>query len=380
MTLACILCGEKKVAEQLNFGSQPVCNDFQTHSENQARHYLLALGQCKNCSLIQLTNGPSPEQIRPKLNWLQYNEPEGHLDHVVADTLKLLNIQEDWTITGATYKDSSTLARFQDKTDCQTNVLEPNELTQPYGLETIQQQICLSKVTGEAAELVVARHIVEHSERPLKLISQLASFLKPNGHLLIELPASEAIFKHLNHPFIWEEHFSYFTDNSIKQLVALSPFQLVKSWRFNYTYEDSLVLLLAKTNDCQLVEQQQAEAIDNFCHSFNAQKTFWQNKLTEYKQNQQKVAIFGAGHMCIRFINFYQLAPFIDYVVDDNPKKLGLYLPGCNLKIISSDDISDSLAPICISTLSPESEINARKKNKYLGSNITLLRAFNSDE
>lgn len=64
----------------------------------------------------------------------------------------------------------------------------------------------------------------------------------------------------------------------------------------------------------------------------------------------------------VKLINFMGLAPFIDCVIDDNPKKAGLRMPGSHLPIVPSSELAARNIRTCISTLSPESEIRVRQK------------------
>ena len=52
----------------------------------------------------------------------------------------------------------------------------------------------------------------------------------------------------------------------------------------------------------------------------------------------------------------------IHWVIDDHPKKEGMIMPGSGLKVVPSTDLLSRGIQVCISTLSPESEIKVRVK------------------
>ena len=77
--------------------------------------------------------------------------------------------------------------------------------------------------------------------------------------------------------------------------------------------------------------------------------------------------MFGAGHLAAKFINFYDIAGYISGVIDDNPDKQGLYMPGSGVPIIGSDVLDKGEVDVCLHTLSPESEKKVRAaKSEYL--------------
>ena len=69
-----------------------------------------------------------------------------------------------------------------------------------------------------------------------------------------------------------------------------------------------------------------------------------------------RVAVFGAGHLAAKFLNLFGLREFIDCVIDDNPNKVGLQMPGSRLPIRASSVLTDERIDLCLVSLSPESE------------------------
>mgnify|MGYP001313105075 CR=1 FL=1 len=52
----------------------------------------------------------------------------------------------------------------------------------------------------------------------------------------------------------------------------------------------------------------------------------------------------------------------VDCVIDDHPKKNELVMPGSHLPIVPSSELHERSIKICISTLSPESEVKVKNK------------------
>src|SRR6266702_6468553 len=84
-TSQCRLCGRAIGTPALSLGRLPVCNQF----ERTARADTLVdldIVECETCRLIQLREAPAVDALTPRLPWIRYREPEGHLD-VLADAV-----------------------------------------------------------------------------------------------------------------------------------------------------------------------------------------------------------------------------------------------------------------------------------------------------
>ncbi len=390
----CTVCGSPGLATALSFGKQPPANRFlapgATGSEEK---FPLSIGNCGKCGTIQLVDRMPVAAIRPRFDWLVYNEPEAHLDDTAALLSKLPGLSAQSRLLGVTYKDASTLARLRALGLQNSAVMSASDLdagTSPYGIETIQQ--ILSDEAGVErvrdrlgrAELLVVRHVLEHAPDARGLIASLRGLIEPGGYLMFEMPDSERILKLGNHGFVWEEHISYFTESSLKRLASEAGAHLVMLRRYPYPYEDSLVMILGfdPSHPSAAVEnpaaaKKSAEILSAFSAALPGAKKRWRKMLSESRETGKKVAVFGAGHLAAKFINFLELADQIDCVVDDQPKKVGLLMPGSHLPIVPSSELSARGIRVCVSTLNPESEAKVKTKlAEFFASGGTFLPAF----
>ena len=61
--------------------------------------------------------------------------------------------------------------------------------------------------------------------------------------------------------------------------------------------------------------------------------------LKNLKSKKYKITAFGAGHRSILLLNISGVYKYIDYVVDDNKNKEGLFLPGSKLPIFNTSKL-----------------------------------------
>ena len=377
----CTVCQSKDLHSALSFGRQPPANRFLVPGASYVvpeELYPISLGYCQQCGTIQLVDRMSIEVVRPRYDWLVYNEPEGHLDEVAKKLSELPGINKSSKFLGITYKDKSVLDRLNRLGFANTVCIKEDDLEcqkYPFGLETIQDILSsvdtigrLRKIYGRA-DVILVHHIIEHAFNANAFIRSLQGLLAPNGYMMFELPDSEKILRTNNHAFIWEEHVSYFTAASVRQLVKAVEADLVWLGQFPYPYEDSLVAVFsfaeAKGVPAEAISQTAeipTAVLDEFAKGLPISREKWRKELEAYRSKGEKVAIFGAGHLTAKFINFYGLSDLIDCVIDDHPKKVSMFMPGSGLEIVPSAELLSRGIKVCISTLNPESEIKVRGK------------------
>jgi hypothetical protein len=333
------------------------------------------------------------DAIRPRYDWLMNNEPEGHLDDLVDKLIALPGVDAETRILGLTYKDRSTVKRLADRRFQAIN-LDPVELAigqTPFGLETIQRSLsnraCVNRLrdTHGSMGVLVARHIIEHAESAVRFVASVRGLLDDAGYLVLEFPDNARILRGVDHAFVWEEHFTYFTAESFRAFVARAGAEIVSLDRYSYRHEDALVAVLrfqpAPSQPLPAADAITQASLRRFASRFAPEREHWQARLSQFVSDGHRLAVFGGGHLAVKFINFMELAPWVDCVIDDHPFKKGLLMPGSRLPIEPSSVLRGRGIDICISTLSPESEVRVcRKLTDFFAANGQFIPAFDTPQ
>jgi SAM-dependent methyltransferase len=304
--------------------------------------------------------------VRSHHSWLTYNEPEGHLDTLVRHLTQLVGT--DASIHGLTYKDDSTLARFNRhgygrtyRYDMQSDLGVDDARA---GLETVQSiidEVLVNNLVRKhgTADLLIVRHLLEHAHAPTQFLRALSGLLAPGGKLVLEVPDCRKFINACDYSFIWEEHISYFSPQSIERFASHNRFSAIETQVFPYPLEDSLVVVMqpskddfAPTDDVDL--EHELDANQRFGGRFEVIRQRYRTHLESLRLSGQRVAVFGAGHLAVKFLNLFDLKDCVDCVIDDNPHKQGLVMPGSGLAIVGSSKLQE--IDLCLLALSPESE------------------------
>ena len=107
----CLVCGGGPVELLIDFGPQPLCNRYLARAEESEALFGLALGQCGGCGLIQIVSPVAPKELKPRFDWITYNEQEGHLDDLVERVCALPSVNANSVVGAISFKDDSTVAR-----------------------------------------------------------------------------------------------------------------------------------------------------------------------------------------------------------------------------------------------------------------------------
>ncbi|MAE43034.1 hypothetical protein CMO93_04635 [Candidatus Woesearchaeota archaeon] len=383
----CLVCHEDSVSKLLDFGKNPVCNDF-TESEGQEnKKFPLILGFCEKCGLAQLINPFPQEELKPKYSWISYNEPESHLDKVADNISPLPNISKDSKILGISYKDDTLLQRMKKlgysnikRLDLQKDLGDNDG----YGdIETIQK--LMNQKTAEEIlkkygkfDVIFSRHILEHTYDIHGFVSSLKILLNENGYIIFEIPDYTKPFQYKDYSSIWEEHIIYFTPQTFKNSFPFLGLELKKFDAYSYPLENSLVAIVKiskqekKLPDNNILKEEK-DRILSFTQSFATIKDKTNSYLSELSKKGEKIAVFGAGHNACFLVNVFGIAKYLNCFVDDNINKRGMYMPGSKLEIRGLSILSEGDIHLCIFSLNPEIEEKIISKNDNLKGSVDFL-------
>lgn len=376
----CYLCRSANVTNLLDCGMQPISNRFLASPSEEEFTHPIVMGQCEACGLVQLIKPPPASELRPRHAWVAYNEPEQHLDQLAELVSNFPGLSSESSICGVSFKDDSLLERLKKKGFQHTWRIDPERdlgIGDPgAGVEMIQERLGPEKATALAqghgkSEVVIARQILEHAHSMCQFMEALKRLVGQGGYLVVEVPDCSRGLDKLDYSTVWEEHVVYFTPETFTCVFGFGGFSLVRFEKFPYPLEDSLIGIarpqeqrekpVFPPGDILELERQRATA---FSDGLTRQRTKFQKFLAEYRRNKGKIAFFGAGHLACTFINLLGLRDYVEFVVDDHPKKKGLFMPGSRLPIRGSAALLEKGIKMCLLSLNPDNEDKVIQNNR----------------
>jgi len=354
-----------------DFGPLPFTNRFLGSIDETEERFSLRMEVSLRTGLVRQASPPSPEAVRPRFSWIKYNEAEDHLDDVADRISRLEGVSASSTIVGLTYKDDTTLERLRKRGFARVSRLDTGKdfgITAPLsGIETIQ-----AVATPEWAEswrarhgsvdVLLARHIWEHSHNLSLFIAALRALLSPGGYLVLEVPDSGPLLKSCDYTLPWEDHVAYFTPETFASTLDEEGREIVFLRTYPYVLENSLVAILRES---PVISKSRAPA-GRVADEVAAARTFGvclaptraslQKALENYVRSGKRVAVLGAGHSAIMFVNLMEIGSFVSFVVDDAPEKQGLFVPGSKLPIRPASALLEDNVGLCVLSVNHQAE------------------------
>lgn len=232
----------------------------------------------------------------------------------------------------------------------------------------------------EEFDVVIMRHVVEHVPDPVAFVAAAVKTLKKGGIAYIEVPNSQWSLEYSFFPEFHVDHISYFTMNSLKQLLNRTGLnENIHTEAFNaYMRFPFLMTLASKTSEIEhyanvlstdlFLNFSVQDSINNFLANY---KTYI-NSLSNLR-DLGKVAVWGSGSIGTQYAidgNWYDNN--IVYV-DPNKISQGMVLSVTG-QLINSPDILRSYKPDILLIASGWEKDSINQLQPYIESNTKVLR------
>jgi hypothetical protein len=372
----CRVCESRNVVPMFDAGSQPISNRFVRAQGEEEATFPFKLNLCRDCAMPQLADVFPVEELKPKFDWITYNEPEDHLDKMVEMLVDLPGLSSDSLILGISFKDDTTLRRLEKKGFKHTIRIDPAAhlgiIDRKAGVETLQYAITphnmrqLASCIGKAS-LIVVRHVLEHVYNLREFLEGMKELMAPGAYLVVEVPDCSRAIARLDYTTLWEEHVLYFSAATLRRCLEESDFKISDFITYPYAFEDSLVSVAqVKSHSEPTKKENVSTALSDamhFAQEFKVQRDHIRSFIKDCQSTRGKVAMFGAGHLACAYINLFGLKEMIDFVVDDNPNKKNLFMPGSQLPILGSQALLEKNIKVCLLALNPMGEAKVVERN-----------------
>ncbi len=361
------------MAVLLQAGAHPVSNGYLSAGEASAPARDLTLGRCESCGLLQLCSPFSQAELAARVPaWVKYGEPEEHLDdlaRIIADLFPGHGGRPLKTAT-TSYIDQSLAERLKAAGKGTAASLE--DMQRPAGdapASTAVEQVLLGIEGGDLTfsqgpfDLMLARHVLDHVRSLAAFAAVIRAGLSDSGLVVFEVPDSTPYLEAADHLMLWESHAWYFQPQTFPVALAALGFSVVWSRRCAIPGGAVMVAICRKSGALGAAQSSATEPspVDQevarpLIDSFERDKAKVRTRMEHLRATSGPLAMIGAGHMGSLFLNIYGLGPLFDCVIDDDPRKAGLRLPGSGLPIVPASQIGLRGIRTAMMAINPASE------------------------
>lgn len=346
----CVACGSKNLLKFLDLGKQPLANSYR-HKGQPDFEYELGLNVCLDCWHTQLPVSVDPSEM---------------FDHYlyVTGTSKTLKDYCDWfakytseqvwewggscaSVLDIACNDGTQLDSFR-KLGCYTTGVDPAKNLFKISNDNKGHTIFPDYWPDSNAiqwdyDVVVAQNVLAHTPDPLNFLKGVKKCLKKTGCVFIQTSQCE-MYEHNEFDTVYHEHISFFSTNSMKTLAERAGLVLVDVQKTDIHGTSYLFTLRHEGEPRPSVEKliKKEDVIGRYGRLFykqfakNTEKIL--DDLKELVENADcKVVGYGAAAKGMTVLNARNIQ--LDWIVDDNEMKQGLYCPGIETEIKSRESL-----------------------------------------
>lgn len=355
----CRSCGEAGLELVLSLGRTPLANALLTTEQldQPEATYPLDLAFCPHCALMQITETVSPEKLfREYLYFSSFSDTMlRHAEELVGRLIASCRLGKRNLVVEIASNDGYLL-QYYHRQDIPVLGIEPavnvarvaqekrgiHTLCEFFGEELARQ---LGE-RGQRADVIHAHNVLAHVADLNGFVRGIQLLLKDDGLGVIEVPYVKDLIDHCEFDTIYHEHFCYFSLTALDRLFQRHALVIQDVERIPI-HGGSLRLFVANASSaqrgsaaCSLLNEEatwgagRLEFYQGFARRVEGLKESLRDLLLGLKQEGKRLAAYGAAAKGSTLLNYFGIGQdILDFVVDRNTYKQGLYMPGVRLPI-----------------------------------------------
>ncbi len=207
---------------------------------------------------------------------------------------------------------------------------------------------------GKSADVIHANNVLAHVADTNGFVEGIRTLLKEDGVAVIEFPYVKDLIDHVEFDTVYHEHLCYFSVTAVDRLLRRHNLYLNDIRRLPI-HGGSLRLYVEKREKVSpsvqsLIETEKEQKVDQlsyyteFSSRVEALKKALLTILTDLKSHGKRIAAYGAAAKGTTMINFAGIGKdLVDFVVDRNTFKHGLYMPGQHIPIVPAERLLEEM-------------------------------------
>ncbi|MDQ7026698.1 MAG: class I SAM-dependent methyltransferase [Anaerolineae bacterium] len=358
----CRSCDSDKIHPILDLGETPLANGLLL-SEQLAQPepiYPLELVFCENCTLVQITESVSPDELFS--DYVYFSSFSDtllvHSKTLVESLIARRNLDENSLVVEIASNDGYLLQNYH-QVGIPVLGVEPAQniatVAQEKGIRTLpeffgEEVAARLLAENELADVIHANNVMAHVPDINGVVKGFQTILKPEGIIVSESPYVKDLIDQVEFDTIYHEHLFYYSLTAQDKLFARHGLTLFDVERLSI-HGGSLRIYAGHADSVKrtdrlkalLAEEQRwgVQYIDfyaNFGQRVKALKTQLRALVAQYKQGGASIAAYGASAKGSTLLNYFGIgAEILDFVADRSTVKQGYYTPGTRLPIVNPD-------------------------------------------
>jgi 2-polyprenyl-3-methyl-5-hydroxy-6-metoxy-1,4-benzoquinol methylase len=327
----------------------------------------LEIFQCSACGLVQLNIGPV-EYYKEVITAASFSEKTR-----LSRSQQMQDFVETFELHG------KKVIEVGSGKGNMLDILEEAGL-KSFGIEASSESVAIGQSAGrnmingylEEIDIIsdgpfdafVSLNYLEHLPGPGEIIQSIYRNTTSNAVGYVTVPNLDYLLKAKCFYEFVADHLSYFTQSTLRYTFEKNGFDVLECYTIN---EDNDIAAIVKKKEILDISEQFSEVKELIRNL--------QQVVADYKSQNKKVAVWGAGHRTLALLALSKLNN-IQYVVDSAKFKQGRFTPVLHLNIVPPEHLKEEhvdLVIVMVPGLYP-SEVLKTLKQMNAGADIAILR------
>jgi len=389
----CRSCGNTKLKRVVSLGYQPLANNLLNKKNEKYELYPLEVNYCQDCHNCQLSVAVDPKKMFSNYLYIS-STSKTFRDHFISAAKKYtkdlkLKSKKSYIIDIGS-NDGVALKPFKELGFKKILGIEPAKnlakLANKNKIKTFNGFLNKKNIKDlkKNADLILASNVFAHSDNLKEMTECMIELLSKKGTIIIEVQYLMNTLKDLTFDNIYHEHYNYWSLTSLINFFKQFKVKIFKAEKIN-THGGSIRIYIKKNKNIKieksvkkLLKEEEKFGIKDFktYQKFGKKvseirKNVIKN-ITKLKKADKKIIGYGAPAKATTALNYFNIKKEIDFVVEDNKLKIGKFIPGVNIPIISKKNLKIKNPTILVLAWNFFEEI--KKNNTNLSKNFINIK------
>ena len=236
------------------------------------------------------------------------------------------------------------------------------------------------------ADLILASNVFAHADNLIEMADCMINLLSKKGTIIIEVQYLLNTLRDLTFDNIYHEHYNYWSLTSLDNFFRKLNVKIFKAEKIN-THGGSIRIYIKKDQNIKieksvknLLKEEEKFGIKEyktylkFGEKINKIRENVMSNIKELKKNRKKIIGYGAPAKATTALNYFNISKEIDFIVEDNKLKHGMFVPGVNISILHKDKIKKKDSTILVLAWNFFEEI--KKNNSNISNDFINIKSL----
>jgi 2-polyprenyl-3-methyl-5-hydroxy-6-metoxy-1,4-benzoquinol methylase len=347
----CLACGSHDIQTALDLGVQPLANAYKTAASDAENRYPLAVRLCHDCYHLQLSH-----TVDPGIIYKNYLYTTGTNKTIREYSQWFANFCLEYlpgssSVLDIGCNDGTQLDYFK-QLGLKTHGIDPAENLHQRSSAN-HSVVCdffgpsaVAQLGHNDYNIITAQNVCAHNPDPLGFLQSCHDLMRDHTLLFVQTSQADMVL-HNEFDTIYHEHVNFFNANSmfkLAQRAGLHLIDVVKTPIHGNSYIFVLSLHPSRQHHVQNILAMEASLLEistyqQWRDTVESNMTALKVLVEQYRTQGYLLVGYGAAAKGNTLLNYAELD--LDFIVDDNPLKQGLYTPGRAVAIVGIERLQD---------------------------------------